>query len=403
MIMNYSQTRRDRLARQGLDIAASGPLRAAFSLIEMIGVLAILAILIAVIVSTTTRSLDFAAMNLESTNLVNFATAFQNSALRNRVIPGPTGTKNWVQMIAAELGVSPSMVNNNARSSRRVLMIDPNNTITLPYTQAANGTRPLGQPIARVMILSTLGTAFPAGFVDGTTTDFGTIWNTPDGTLPAFSASNPLHAWNGRGSDLMVQRIDLGSSFVHLVLWNYPPPNPPQGQYQIDRPLGNLTLNKVPANASFDSYFLNGTILSLLDDKNPATLQVDQILSRNAAFFYIQGVWRGTLNLGNGLGQNATNLTASSEVGAAFSASTAAFLASKYNSGTTTTPPMVANAMSNFMAAYINYANAGFPKSPDTSYTAAKAAQTAMFDAMDGLVKNANAGGCSNAPGASYP
>jgi hypothetical protein len=252
-----------------------------------------------------------------------------------------------------------------------------------------------------MMILSTLGTAFPASFVDGTTNDFNRIWTNTDGTLPAFSASNPLYSWKGTGSDLMVKRIDLGNSFVHLVLWNYPPPNPLQGQYQIDRLLGNPT-NKVPANTSFNSYFLNGTILSLLNDKSPATLQVDQVLSRDAAFFYIQGVWRGTLDLGNGLGQNTTNVSASAEIGAAFTASTAAFLSAKYNTGTSTTPPMVANAMSNFMAAYINYANAGFPTS-GTNYTAAITTQTAMFNAMDGLINNATAGGCSNAPGATYP
>lgn len=397
MIINSSRTRRDRPARKGIDHIALRSPGAAFSLVEMIGVLAILTVILMAMVATTTRSLDFAARNLESTNLVTFGTAFQNSALRTRVIPG---TNAWVQMIAAESGVNPYLVNTNGRSFRRVLMVDPNNTLALPYTNNATGATI--QPIARVMILSSLGKAFPAGFVDGTTTDFALIWNTPDGRLPAFSASSPLYSWNGRGDDFMVQRIDLGSSFVRLVLWNYPPPNPPQGQYQIDRLLGNTPTNRVPANASYSSYFLNGTMLSLLDDKAPAKLQVDQILSRDAAFFYIQGVWRGTLDLGSAPGQNSTNLSASSALGAAFTASTAAFLASKYNSGTTTTPPMVANAMSNFMVAYIAYANAGFTNGGPI-YTAASTAQKTMFDAMNGLVKNANPGGCSNAPGATYP
>jgi len=114
----------------------------AFTLIEMIGILAILSILVTIIVSTTTNRLDFAAANLESTNLVNFATALQSSALRYRYIPGPVGGAgtNWVRMIATELGTSPFLVNTNARNSRRVLLIDPGNTLSLPYAQPGTGT-----------------------------------------------------------------------------------------------------------------------------------------------------------------------------------------------------------------------------------------------------------------------
>src|SRR5207249_920235 len=49
---------------------------AAFTLIEMIGVLAVVAILATIIIWATPRQIDIVAGNLESTNLVKYATAF---------------------------------------------------------------------------------------------------------------------------------------------------------------------------------------------------------------------------------------------------------------------------------------------------------------------------------------
>jgi type II secretory pathway pseudopilin PulG len=374
------------------------PASLAFTLIEIIGVLAILAIVATAIASATIRRLDITAANLESTNLVSFATALQNSALRTRYIAGPTGTSNWVQMIAGELGLNPYLVSTNSRNCRRVLLRDPNYSIGLPYSQTIAGTGSILPPTARLIILSTLGPAFPASLVDGTTNDFNTIWNTPDGTVPAVSAANPLYPWSGKGGDLIVQRVDLSSLFVHLVLWNYPPQSPPQGWYQIDSPLGQTNINQVPAPpGSVNTYFLRNTILSLLDDRQ--TNQVDQMLGRDTAFFYIQSVWRGTLDLGQGLGQGSTNILENSKVGSAFGATAAAFLSSPYNTAATagTTPPIVLNAMSNFMSAYIPYASAGFPGG--SLATTVKTLQTELTTQMQNLFDGLpNAGGCSNAP-----
>ena len=110
-----------------------------FSLIEMIGLVAILAILATVIISTTPRRLDIAAANLENTNLVNYAAALQNNILRSRYIPG---TNDWATAIAAELGVNVSSVTNNARNIPRYFLIDPAMQIganalgVLPYAQS---------------------------------------------------------------------------------------------------------------------------------------------------------------------------------------------------------------------------------------------------------------------------
>ena len=367
---------------------------AAFSLIEIIGVLAILGVVAAAVASATIRRLDIAASNLESTNLVSFATALQNSALRTRYIPGPTGTSNWVQMIATELNVNPFLISTNSRNLRRVLMVDPNNSLSLPYRQTIAGTGSILPPTGRFMILSSLGPAFPGLLTDGATNDFNTIWTTPDGAVPALPASNPLNGWSGKGSDLVVQRIDLSSLFVHLVLWNYPPPNPPQGFYQLD-----LATNVTPVQpTSVNTYLLRNTILSLLDDRQ--TNQVNQILGRDSAFFYIQSVWRGTLDFGLGLGQGSTNILESSKMGAAFAATAAAFLSSRYNTNASagTTPPIVLNAMSNLMYSYDLYAYQNlFPNGP--AATTVKTQQDNLIAQMQNLFNGLpHPYGYSNAP-----
>jgi type II secretory pathway pseudopilin PulG len=353
-------------------------------MIETVGVLAIIAILATVIFSATVRHLDFAASNLESTNLVSFANALQTSAMRYRYIPGPipgpTGSTNWVQMIATELGMNPAMVSTNARNSRRVLLTDPNNTIALPYAQTNTGTGSILPPTARLLILSTLGPPFPASLADGPTGDFNTIWTTPDGTLPAVSASNPLYSWRGKGDDLKVQRLDLSGLFVHLVLWNYVAANH-LGLYQI----GQLTPSVVPL-AGVNSFFLKSTILSLLYDRNSMggqfVDQVDQILNRDAEFFYIPPVWRGTLDLGLGLGQGTTNITESSMLAGAFAGTIAAFTASPATNSRAlsgATPSKVASAITTFMNGYMTYAT------NQSSYLTAYGGQSAMFRAMTNL------------------
>src|SRR6266542_2765424 len=59
----------------------------AFSLIEMIGVLAVIAILAAVLVPALIRQMDKIAGDQESASLKSFGDALLQSILRNRVIP----------------------------------------------------------------------------------------------------------------------------------------------------------------------------------------------------------------------------------------------------------------------------------------------------------------------------
>src|SRR6266568_5854032 len=141
----------------------------AFSLIEMIGVLAVIAILAAALAPSLVRQMDKTAGDQESAALKSFGDALQQSIMRNRYIPSAT---DWASTVATELGVDTTAVTDSPRRQQRFFLIDPNLTIAgagLPYTQTSAGSA--SKPVSpRVMILSSVGTALPAGVVSGTTT-----------------------------------------------------------------------------------------------------------------------------------------------------------------------------------------------------------------------------------------
>src|SRR5205809_883824 len=178
----------------------------AFSLIEMIGVLAVIAILAAALAPSFVRQMDKTAGDQESAALKSFGDALQQSIMRNRYIPSAT---DWASTVATELGVDIAAVTNSPRQQPRFFLIDPALQIGvngggLPYTQnntgsvVTNSSGSITNPISpRVLILSSIGRALPGGIVSGvpTAADFTNIWNSTDGTVP--TAAPVFAGWTG--------------------------------------------------------------------------------------------------------------------------------------------------------------------------------------------------------------
>jgi hypothetical protein len=283
-------------------------------------------------------------------------------------------------------------------------MIDPNLQIGvsgagLPYDQSTNSGGSI-QPISnRVMIVSSLGPPLPATGVAAA--NFSTVWNTIDGNLP----TNGFSGWKGAPDDVKIQRINLGSLFVNVTLANYSTTN--QGQYRVDG-VGPLT---VPNANGTTGFYLQNTLLELLTDSLAGgTTNARLILDNTASYFYVAGVWRNIpyVPVAVGAGMNQTNSDAAT-LAQMISISAALFSSSPFSTSVVggTTPPLVVNAMSNFMAAYIPYANwvvnsnGGVWAQGGPYYANASFWQSTLGTYLKNLQNNTQGpteGGCTNGP-----
>jgi prepilin-type N-terminal cleavage/methylation domain-containing protein len=183
-----------------------------FTLIELIGVMAILAILAAVIAPNILQSVDAAAVRAERETARNLATAVENFVRRNRVLPTEENPAvvlpalpAWASEIGSSAGLSVTDVAFNRRSQRRVYLIDP------------------APPRRRVIILSAMDNQLVAPPAEplprqlniNTAARFDQIWTTPDGAVPPNSNWAGWAPWNARarGSFLVIQRLNLDNVF----------------------------------------------------------------------------------------------------------------------------------------------------------------------------------------------
>ena len=262
--------------------------RRGFTLIEMIGVLAVLAVTAAMLLPALIRSTDSAVATQESTLMANFTTALQANIQRNHVIPNVT---NWVSIVSTELGMTSNSVASTVRGQPRYLLVDATGfgSMTLPYVENSSGvTNILANPThPRFIFLSSLGVPLPPTVVSNglpTSADFNALWNCPAGTIPTnVPWSNPN--WTGNPNDITIQRLDLSYLFAHIVLVNLDPTN---ATFSIN---GSAPVNIGPTN-TINSYFLTATVLNLyLANTN---LEASQIINHDCSWVFSGGGWRST-------------------------------------------------------------------------------------------------------------
>src|SRR5437773_2612186 len=95
----------------------------AFTLIERIGVLAVIAILAAVLVPSVIKRMDQAARTKETADLSAIADSYTQYILRNKTIPSDT---NWTPAVASQMSLPVSAIATNARRYARAFLIDQN-------------------------------------------------------------------------------------------------------------------------------------------------------------------------------------------------------------------------------------------------------------------------------------
>jgi hypothetical protein len=233
------------------------------------------------------QRIDYAAQTTEAANLGTFAAGLTQAISRQRSIPKQADLATF---IAANIGWQTNAVLINAVNNPRVFLIDPSLVIgtttltTQPYQQTNSGAITVQSP--RFIIVSSLSSSLPAGL--SAATDFTSLWNNPDNTIPA---TPTWSAWKGHGGDIRIQRINLASSFNLLTLTDSDPIL--SAPYNIDATTSSSV--SVPPNTTVSAYFLRGTVVNLYYYQVPAmniTTQAFQVLQQDVSWMFSGGLWR---------------------------------------------------------------------------------------------------------------
>jgi len=169
-----------------------------FTMIEMIGVLAIIAILATVLVPNGLRALDRAAITAEAQTLHNLG---EQVKIHLKTYGVPPAAATWTQDLGRMADLSPADILTNKRQMARSYVYEPVVGPAVPK---------------RVLILSSMrtGLTLPVAANLTTTALFDHVWNTADRTIPAVGANSwagwaAWRATGGGGDFLVVERINL--------------------------------------------------------------------------------------------------------------------------------------------------------------------------------------------------
>jgi len=244
----------------------------------MIGVLAVIAILAAVLLPNVIRRMDFATWQRETSDLKVMADGLVKTILTEKQISDQPGLP---AAIAKYLDLSLNQVTNTPRRFTRVFLVDPSLTInggSLPYSQGSGGS--VGQTSARIMILSAIAASASGQDVSSISDPFATIWNTPDGGKPS--------TWTGKADDLCIQRVELGGLFHKVCLLNVDTNSSDYGYYRLET---NATMSVLPSGGQASTYVLHGTALNLYAAHNANNLQMRIIVNRDESYVYQNDRW----------------------------------------------------------------------------------------------------------------
>lgn len=271
-------------------IAVSAARARAYSLIEMIGVLAIIALLAAALVPVAIKSMDRATWSRENASLGAMADALKQYIVDSKSIPDQDG---WVQAIGSQLSLATNDIALTPRNWTRVYLIEPGGWLETaltsgPWRQNAGGIS-LAPTNARVLLLSTLARDLPLSSGKPSAADFNAIWDTPQGAQPTGTS----YANWPNGADLVIQRINLQPLFHRVLLVNGAGG---QGYFSID---GNAPPAAVPPGGSgTNTFYIEGTVLHLYTNSLSTDLVVNEIVHSDMSRVFEYGVWRDQISMG---------------------------------------------------------------------------------------------------------
>ncbi|MDQ8186475.1 prepilin-type N-terminal cleavage/methylation domain-containing protein [Pelagicoccus sp. SDUM812002] len=186
-------------------VDAASKQRHGFTLIEMIGVLAIIGVLATLMAPNAIRAIDRAATKSESATLSTLAHSLKSYLVENAALP-PTST--WTTSLSTYTDLNANSLAVNNRSVGRVLIYDPANS-----------------PAQRAIFLSGMrgGLTLPSAANINTAARFAAIWDTADGEIPPTSSWSSWSKWtavSGSADYLLIERVNLKSIYLDELRTN---------------------------------------------------------------------------------------------------------------------------------------------------------------------------------------
>lgn len=253
-----------------------------FSLIEMMGVMALMAILAAITAENLVTTMKVAARREEDAAMDRFSGAVERMVRRTRMVPA---NSDLPVALADELGVAVSQVAMNKAGFQRRLVWDPDfrlgpTTNSVPsYVQDSAGSVPLANP--RLLIVSCLAGQLPS---ISSVAEFGEVWATPLGGVPA-----SWSAMAGLGADLFIERVGLNSVFRRVVFNNVDPSL--NAVYTVD---GGTNVT-IATTSAVETWLVADTPIVFFTGGGE---QGREILDEDTSYIYEAGRWNRALDFG---------------------------------------------------------------------------------------------------------
>ncbi len=290
-----------------------------FTLIEIIGVLAIMAILAATIAPSAIDMITSSKGTAEDTALTSISDALRLHVQTHKKIPNQS---TWASDIATLLNASPSKVSTNANHGARIYLYPDDffaAASSLPYDQATaiqNGTAPATSPLdPRIMVVSNMNGAatLTQGSGQLTAAAFAKIWN---------QSGQPAELTEG--TLLKIARINLADLFHLITLQNY------DTLTTAPFHIGSVTTVTVPVavNSTTPSllgmYLINTTLVDLYAGSTNTmdTRYTMQGSLTTPTYSYNTDVWSTTGNPGTsgGTGGSSTGIASVTNANGVFNA-----------------------------------------------------------------------------------
>lgn len=258
-----------------------------YTLVELIGVLAIISVLVGIASSVIFRSVDLAILEAEEESLIELGQGLVEYMREYRAAPN---TNTWTTALASMVATPLVEIEKNEKGNARRFLVDPNfwglSQDAMPYTQAPTG---IAEPLSpRFIILSSVGAALPSESLD-----FQQVWDAEEGGM--ISTNAPWDTWSGNWKHIRAARVNLSPYFHHVTLHNIGEDD--SAGFRVDGLGGGDGEPMALPDGLVDAYFLDGSLLELaVDGETVAT----EIIRSDRSLYFNRGTWRNTLVEGVG-------------------------------------------------------------------------------------------------------